>query len=393
MRDVILTPFHDWLVELRRYFHQHPELAYDEHNTAAKIAQVLDELGVPYRKGVGKTGVVASISAKQPGPTVALRSDMDALPLSEANDVPYKSKNPGVMHACGHDGHVTIVLGAIRWLLENNWQERGRGKILFLFQPAEEGGAGAKAMLDSGVLAPEDVAAIFAVHMHPELPVGQIGVAQGVSNASSATVRIRLIGRGGHGAHPHLCADPIVAGAYLITELQSIISRSVSPLDSAVLTIGSFHAGTAPNIIPQEARLEGTLRTLHDHTRDLIEKRLKELVAGLEAAYGVSAELCVIPGYPLLVNDLNLVQLCIKESGDLLGAAQVKAETARMGAEDFAYFLEKYPGLLIRLGCRDPQNKYRYGLHSPYFDFDERALDVGVQLFVRLIGKIQNSGV
>jgi len=390
MIDAIVTPFHEWLVELRRYFHQYPELAYNEYETAAKIVRVLDELGVDYLKGVGKTGVVASMSAKQPGPTVALRCDMDALPLAEANNVPYKSRNPGVMHACGHDGHVTIVLGAIRWLLENKWPVRGRGRILFLFQPAEEGGAGARAMLDSGVLASEAVAAIFAVHMHPELPVGQIGVAEGVSNAASTTVRIRLIGKGGHGAHPHLCADPIVAGAYLITELQSIISRNVSPLDSAVLTIGSFQAGTAPNIIPQEARLEGTLRTLKEQTRKLIEKRLEDLVAGLEAAYGVSTELSVIPGYPMLVNDSNLARLCLRECGDLLGAEQVKMEAARMGAEDFAYFLEKYPGLLVRLGCREPETEYRYGLHSPYFDFDERALDVGVQLFIRLIEAVSS---
>lgn len=385
MTDVDMTTFHDWLVELRRYFHMYPELAYTEHKTAAKIAQVLDGLGVSYRAGVGKTGVVASMSARRPGPTVALRSDMDALPLEEANNVPYKSKNSGVMHACGHDGHVSIVLGTIRWLHEQNWPERGRGKVVFLFQPAEEGGAGAKAMLDSGALAAENVAAIFALHMHPELPVGEIGVAQGVSNAASATVRIRLIGRGGHGAHPHLCADPIVAGAYLVTELQSIISRNVSPLDSAVLTIGSFQAGTAPNIIPREARLEGTLRTLNDQTRELVRKRLEEQVAGLESAYGVSAELSVLPGYPLLVNDSNLVQLCIKKSGELLGAEQVKVEAARMGAEDFAYFLERYPGVMLRLGCRYPHTEYRCGLHSPYFDFDERALDVGVQLFARLI--------
>jgi amidohydrolase len=210
-------------------------------------------------------------------------------------------------------------------------------------------------------------------------------MAEGVSNAASSSVRIRLIGRGGHGAHPHLCADPIVAGSYLITELQSVISRNVSPLESAVLTIGTFQAGTAPNIIPQEARLEGTLRTLQDETWSLIEARLSEIVDGLERAFGISAELTILRGYPLLVNDPKLVKLCREESTSLLGAEQVKVEAARMGAEDFAYFLEKYPGLMIRLGCREPHTEYRHGLHSPYFDFDERALDVGVQLLVRLI--------
>ena len=380
-----LTPFHDWLVELRRHFHEYPELAYQELKTAAKIVEVLDSLNVSYTREVGKTGVVASIAAKQPGPTLALRGDMDALPLTEANNVPYKSKVPGLMHACGHDAHITMLLGTIRWLIENNWPETGQGKIIFLFQPAEEGGAGAKAMLESGILDSEDIRAIFAAHMHPELPMGQIGLARGVSNAASASVRIRLVGRGGHGAHPHLCADPIVAGACLVTEMQSIISRNISPLDSAVLTIGRFHAGTASNIIPQEALLEGTLRTLSEGVYGIVEKRLQEMVAALESTHGVSGELTLTPGYPLLVNDESVFEFCMKQSSDFLGESEVKIETPRMGAEDFAFFLQKYPGAMIRLGCHDPQAGYRYGLHSPHFDFDERALDIGVQLFVKFL--------
>lgn len=392
MRDCPMTPFHEWLVKLRRHFHQYPELGYEERNTAAKIAKTLDTLGVTYRTGIGRTGIVASIIAQRPGPTVALRADMDALPLEESNAVPYRSKNPGVMHACGHDGHMAILLGTIRWLVENKWSETGRGKALFLFQPAEESGAGAKAMLNTGVLDPEDISAILALHMHPELSVGEVGMVEGVSNASSAVVRIRLIGRGGHGAHPHLCVDPIVAGAYLVTELQSIVSRNVSPLESAVLTIGRFQSGTAPNIIPQEALLEGTLRTLSQQAQQLIGTRLKDIISGVETVHGVKAEVSISPGYPLLLNDSKMVQICLDEATNFLGGDRVKLEDARMGAEDFAYFLERYPGLLIRLGCHDPQMGYRYGLHSPRFDFDERALDVGVLLFARLIERIQGQG-
>jgi amidohydrolase len=385
MADELLTPFHDWLVELRRHFHQFPELAYREQKTAAKIGEVLDTLGVSYQTGVGKTGVVACIHAQQPGPTIALRGDMDALPLEEANDVTYRSKLPGVMHACGHDAHITILLGVIRWLLETNWPAKGRGKILFLFQPAEEGGAGAKAMLDSGVFHSENIAAIFAAHVHPELVLGQIGVAPNVSHAASATVRIRLIGKGGHGAHPHLCADPIVAGAYLITGLQSIISRNTSPLDNAVLTIGRFQAGTAVNIIPNEAQIDGTLRTLRSETQELIETRLREMVTGVELAHKVSGDLSVVSGYPLLVNDSTLVQFCIEECRELFGESQVTLQNPVMGAEDFAYFSQMYPALMIRLGCKAPDWAHSLSLHSPYFDLDERVLDVGVRLFARLL--------
>lgn len=385
MKETLLTPFHDWLVDLRRQFHQYPELAYHERKTVQTITQVLDELKVSYRSGIGQTGVVASITADQPGPPLAMRADMDALPLEEAGSVPYKSKIPGVMHACGHDAHITMLLGTLRWLVENNWPSTGRGKIIFVFQPAEEGGAGAKAILDSGVLDSEDISAIFAAHMHPELPTGQIGLVRGVSNAASAIVRIKLVGRGGHGAHPHLCADPIVAGAYLVTEMQSIVSRNISPLDSAVLTIGRFHAGTAPNIIPQQALLEGTLRTLSERVYRTVENRVEGMVAALESTHGVSGELTLAPGYPVLVNDDSCVDYCLQQANELLGESAVKIETPRMGAEDFAYFLQKYPGVMIRLGCHDPRVGYRYGLHSPYFDFDERALDIGVRLFVKLL--------
>jgi amidohydrolase len=392
MVEIQLTPFHDWLVGLRRNFHQHPELAYREEKTAAKIVGVLREYAVSFSDKIGKTGVVATLSAQRPGPTVAMRADMDALPLQEQNDVPYKSTHPGVMHACGHDGHIAVMLGVVRSLVETGWSEKGAGKILFIFQPAEEGGAGARAMLDTGILDSEPIAAIFAGHMQPELAVGQIAFSPDVSNAASDNISIRLTGKGGHGAQPQQCVDPIVAGANLVTQLQSIVSRSVAPIDSAVLTIGKFHAGTARNIIPQEAFLEGTLRTLKPEVRECVLGRLKEMLRGLEVAYRVEAKLQTSIGYPLLVNFPRLVRFVEEQAKVFLGESSVHRAPPRMGSEDFAFFLQKFPGILVRVGCNDPEKGLTHGLHSPYFDLDERVLDVGVRLFTHLLTSYEAHG-
>lgn len=388
MLEMCMTPFHDWLVELRRHFHRHPELAYREENTAARICQVLASLDVPYESGIGRTGVVARVEAQRPGPIVALRADMDALPITELNDVPYRSVNHGRMHACGHDGHMTIALGVARRLQQTGWRQWGRGAVLLVFQPAEEGGAGAKAMLENGFRDQNNIQAILAGHLHPELPTGQIGISEGVTNAASDTIHIRLEGRGGHGAHPHLCIDPIVGGACLVGALQSIISRNIASSERAVLTVGRFHAGSATNIIPEEAILEGTLRTLSPEVRNQVVDRVHRVVQGIAAAHGLKADVTVTPGYPLVVNDTHLVRLISREAEQLLGEENVHSQEARMGSEDFAYFLQRYPGVLLRLGCHDPEKGFRHGLHSPYFDMDERALDVGVTLFTHLLQRL-----
>lgn len=395
MLSSLLTPYHEWLVQLRRHFHRFPELAYEEEQTAAKIGEVLKDLGVSFRAGVGGTGVVARLEGGMAGPTVAMRADMDALPLAELNAVPYRSTRPGVMHACGHDGHVTMALGTIRMLLENGWRSNGRGNIFFFFQPAEEGGGGAKAMIESGILESERVEAIFAPHVNPEVPAGHIGMALDVTNAASDNFVVRLVGKGGHAAHPDLCADAIVAGAFLVAQLQTIVSRNVSPLDSTVITVGSFQAGTASNIIPEMAVLQGTVRTLRPQIRDMVLNRLREIVAGCGEIYRVADDLALTPGYPLVVNDTRLVRWVRDAAQRLLGAEAVHIELPSMGAEDFGCFLEKCPGVLIRIGCRNPEEEFRYGLHSPHFDMDERALDVGVRLFTLLLssgGSFRESG-
>ncbi|MBU0988171.1 MAG: amidohydrolase, partial [Proteobacteria bacterium] len=265
------------------------------------------------------------------------------------------------------------------------WPREGAGKILFIFQPAEEGGAGAKAMLQSGFFNSEPVAAVFAGHMHPELAAGDIGTALEISNAAADTIAIRITGKGGHGAHPHQCKDPIVVGAHLVTQLQTLISRELPPLENAVLSIGRFEAGTASNIIPENAFLEGTLRTLRPEIREKILMRLKELVRGIEISYNVSAALRVKPGYPVLVNDAGLVNFTQNVAKEILGNDHVHTLAPRMGAEDFAYFCRKWGGVMVGLGCHDPRKGFQHGLHSPYFDFDETVLAVGTRLFGSLL--------
>ena len=387
MSTKLADDFLKWLVELRRFFHKSPEPAYKEVKTAAKICEVLDALNVPFQSGVGQTGVVARLRAQHAGQMIAFRADMDALPLEEKNDVPYKSRNSGFMHACGHDGHMTIALGVIRWLIENRWPQNGSGEIIFIFQPAEEGGAGAKAMLDTGIFDNEPIRAAFAGHMHPELPAGHIRLAPEVSNAAADSFFIRLKGKGGHGAHPHHCKDPIVAGAHLVTQVQSLISRELPPLESAVITIGRFQAGTATNIIPEEAVLEGTLRTLKPDIRKEMIKRLEDMVGGMAGSFGIKGTLTVTEGYPVLVNNPELVKHVVACAEKILGVGNVHGGPPRMGAEDFAYFCQKWGGVMVGLGCHDPGKGFRHSLHSPYFDLDETVLEVGTLLFGDVLTK------
>jgi amidohydrolase len=394
MSDLKLLGFHDWLVEVRRELHQIPEICYEEKKTAAKICEFLNQLNVPYRTDIGGTGVVARLKASKTGPVVAYRADMDALPLEESNEVAYKSQHPGKMHACGHDGHVTIALGIIRRLQEQGWVENGCGEILFFFQPAEEGGAGARAMLDTGLFDSEPVTAIFAGHMNPELPVGGVELIYGTAHAAADTLKIRITGKGGHGASPHQCIDPIVAGAHLVTQLQMFASRNLAPLDSAVISICKFEAGTAENIIPEEAHLLGTLRTLSAEVRSMAIERINEMTQGLDQAFGVTTAFKCIDGYPAHVNNSELVDFMQSCTREVLGDDGVHIGRPRMGAEDYSFFCQKWPGVMLGIGCHDPEKGFQFPLHSPHFDMDERALDAGVRLFTHaLVGCLERGSI
>ncbi len=380
-----LLDWHKWLVDLRRYFHRHPELGFQEHKTSRKIRDILDDFGISYIYPVAETGIVATLEAKKSGPVRAFRTDMDALPIEEQNNVSYKSNHKGIMHACGHDGHITIALGIIRNLVENNWNEKGSGKIIFFFQPAEEGGGGAEKMLATGMWDSEDVCAIYAFHMNPGLELGMVGVAPDVSNAASEMFEIKVSGSGGHGAHPHVATDTILASSVLITQLHHIISRSVNALDSAVISVGSVHAGSAPNILPSEAVIAGTVRTFNDKVEGIIHQRMEDLCKGIERAYGCKVDLSFSGGYPVLKNNKALVKSVKRIVRKLMGRNSFREESPRMGSEDFAYFASKWPGVLIYLGCAFPDETTKRLLHSPFFDFDERVLDIGVKLGTELL--------
>jgi amidohydrolase len=392
MREEISEDFYAWLVDLRRRFHQIPEPAYREIKTAALICRTLDEMKVPYQQGIGGTGILARLTADRGGRTAAFRADMDALPLEEVADIPYRSRHPGYMHACGHDGHVTISLGVIRRLIDSEWPRKEAGELLFIFQPAEEGGAGAKAMLETGLLDSYPVGAVFAGHLHPEIAAGSVGIANGTCNAASDTIRVDIRGKGGHGAQPQQCRDPIVAGASLVTQLQTLVSREVHPLESAVISICRFAAGTASNIIPEEAMLEGTLRTLSPESREALKRRIGGMTKGVELSFGVSAALTFTEGYPPLINDPTLFAQTESLARELLGSERVEIEKPRMGAEDFSYFCQKWPGMMVGIGCHDPAKGFEHGLHSPHFDMDERALAVGTVLFSNLLSRWLRSG-
>ena len=375
--------FKDWLKEVRRDFHMHPETAYEEHRTTERILTLLEEMGVECRGFEDMTGAVGLIRGGEPGPTLGLRADIDALNMEEMNDLPYKSVNQGKMHACGHDSHATIMLGAARYLTQSGTAQKLKGNVKFFFQPAEEGGAGAARMIEKGVLEDPAVDRILAGHVGPEFPAGHIGIYKKASHASADQFELAITGKGGHGGRPHQCIDPIVAGAGFVTMVQSVVGRNLDPLDSGVITVGRFIAGTADNIIPEKALLTGTIRALSHESRDLLLKRLREIVAGLSATYRVQAELTVRDGYPPTINDEEVSAFMFETAVELLGEGNVYHIKPTTGAEDFSFFAREKPATLVRIGCGNKEKGIIAPLHSPYFNLDEDCLAVGVELFCR----------
>jgi amidohydrolase len=382
------------LVGLRRELHKNPELSNAEHKTAGRIEAELRELGLELKAGLASkgTGVIAYLPATSPTrTTVALRADIDALPVTEATGKPYASTTPGVMHACGHDGHTAILLGVARALM--NLDERPNN-VLFIFQPAEEDGGGAEVMCEQGVLEGaaggglgEPVSRIFGLHGWPRMPLGRVGTRPGPLMASTDDFDVRIVGKGGHAAMPHLARDPIVAASAVVMALQTVTSRSINPNEAGVITVGQFEAGTANNIIPDSARIVGTVRALTDHTRAVLADRFRAVVESTAAAHGCRAEIQWNPGYPVTHNDADLAQRVMNVARRTLGGDAVElVPEASMGGEDFSYYGHRVPACFFLLGLL-PEGVDAGDtplLHQPGFDFNDDALSIGVRTMCAL---------
>lgn len=360
---------------LRRDFHQHPELGFEEERTARIVARQLSQLGLEVQTGVGQTGVVGLLAGDRPGPTVLLRFDMDALPISEENDVPYRSQTPGVMHACGHDGHMAIGLGVARLMARR--REQLAGNLKFVFQPAEEGLGGAFAMIADGVLYSPRPDVALALHLWNHVPLGQVRVMPGPCMASSSIFSLTVRGKGGHGAAPHKATDPVLAAAHIVAALQSIVSRNVDPLDSVVVTVGQFTAGSSFNVIPERALLKGTVRSYDAETHRLIYRRILEMARNMATAFGCEAGMETVAIVPAVVNDAAVVEQVRAAAAAVVGPQNVVGGRD-MASEDMGHILEEIPGCYFFIGSRNEEAGYHYPHHHPQFDFDERALVNGV---------------
>lgn len=365
------------LVEIRRDLHRHPELQYAVHRTAGLVSVRLRGLGLDPVEGVGKSGVTALLDSGTPGPCVMLRADMDALPIQEENETDYRSTVDGAMHACGHDCHVSIGLTATKALLRTGGAERGSVKLVF--QPAEEGGNGALAMVQDGVLESPPVDAAFGLHVWNHLPVGQVAVVDGPFMGAVDKFRIRVQGRGGHGAIPQETRDPIVAAAAVVTALQQIASRRVDPLDSVVVTVGRIAGGKAFNVIPPHVDLEGTTRCFSDGVHEDLPGWLEEIASKTAEAYGCRAEVDVQRLMRATVNDAAMANLVREVAAEVVGAENV-VEMRTLGSEDFSEFLHRVPGCYFFVGSRNEEKGFVHSHHSPRFDVDEAVLPIGVEM-------------
>ena len=367
----------------RRDIHQHPEILYDVHRTAAFVADRLREFGCDeVATGLGQTGVVGVIKGKKAAgkgdiKVIGLRADMDALPIEEATNLPYASRIPGKMHACGHDGHTAMLLGAARYLAETR---NFAGNAVVIFQPAEEGGAGADAMIKDGLMDRFGIEQVYGMHNGPGIPVGSFAIRTGPIMAATDELDIKITGLGGHAARPHICIDSVLVGAQVITALQSIVSRSVDPLESAVISVCEFHAGNARNVIPQTAELRGTIRTLTPEVRALVEKRVREVVAGVAQMTGAKIDLTYKRGYPVTVNHASQTDVATRAAREIAGDVNVQEMPPLMAGEDFAFMLQQRPGALIFCGNGDSA-----GLHHPAYNFNDEAIVFGTSYWIKLV--------
>jgi amidohydrolase len=376
-----IADLHGDIKAWRRDLHAHPELLYDVHRTAAAVADKLKSFGCDeVVTGIGRTGVVGLIhGSKGEGPrkVIGMRADMDALPIQEANDLPYKSTVPGKMHACGHDGHTAMLLGAARYLAETR---NFAGTAVVIFQPAEEGGAGGKAMVQDGLMERFRIEEVYGMHNYPGLPVGEFAIRPGPLMAAADRLTIEIEGHGGHAARPHLTIDSVLVGAQIVNQVQSIVARNVDPLQSAVVSICMFQAGSTDNVIPQTAFLRGTARSLGPEVRDLLERRLHEVVEGTARLYGAKVKFTYKRDYPVTRNHERQTAFASAVAAEVVGGERVEKNTPPvMGAEDFSFMLEARPGAFIFVGNGDSA-----GLHHPAYDFNDEVIPIGTSYWVKL---------
>ncbi len=385
---------HDEMAAWRRDFHAHPEIAFEEVRTSGLVAERLAAWGIEVHRGLGETGVVGVLRGRDGGGgqgggqgggggggrTIGLRADMDALPMTEENDLPYRSVSPGRFHGCGHDGHTTMLLGAARYLAETRAFD---GTVHFIFQPAEEGRAGARRMIDDGLFERFPCDEVYALHNWPDLPAGTIGLRPGVMMAASDQIQVTVRGRGGHAAMPHKCIDPVVAAAHMITAFQHLVSRRTDPVDSAVVSITRVGAGTATNVVPEEAWLCGTARAFHQAMREQLEAGVRRVARGVADAFGVDAEIMYHYGYPPTVNHAEQTAAAARIAARIVGEANVLTDMPPvMGAEDFAYMLEACPGAYIWVGQGGGPSAC--SVHNPRYDFNDAILPIGASLLATL---------
>ncbi len=369
------------VVELRRDFHAHPELGFEEVRTAKIVAERLKALGYEVRTGLGQTGVIGILRTKRPGKTVLLRADMDCLPIDERSGVEFASTSPGKMHACGHDAHTAILLGAAQMIMER--RDLVHGTIVLCFQPAEEGKGGARAMIEDGVLDDPHVDRVYGLHLSSLYPTGQVLVRPGPVMASSDSIEVTIRGRGGHGAAPHQTVDPIVTSAYFIAQLQSIVSRNVDPIEPAVITIGAIHGGTIHNVIPDSVAMLGTVRAYSEAERAQMKPRIERVLAGCCSGHGAAYDYQYIQRYPVTVNDATEAAYVHALATRTVGAQRMGLLEQTMGAEDFSFMLQRRPGCFFFLGSQSDE-RTAVAHHNARFAIDEACLPAGVQMMVAL---------
>lgn len=380
-----VAPMKDELVALRRQLHANPELSGQESATAALVADKLEAWGYEVERGVGGHGVVARLRAGEGNRAISIRADMDALPIAEATGLPYASTTPGVMHACGHDGHTTMLLGAAEHIARTR---RFSGTVNLIFQPAEEIGSGALAMIEDGVLDRYPCDAIFALHNHPGAPAGSYRMRSGPLMAASDTAVVTVRGKGGHASRPHLCVDPVVAASAIVMALQTIVSRSIDPTQTAVVTVGTIHGGSAVNVIPAEVKLEISIRSFSREVRALLLARLSDLCEQQAASFGAKAEVVFDHGNPVVLNTPDETAIALEVVNEVVGTENVAECDLIPGSEDFGFFLERKPGCLLRLG----NGMDSAFLHNPSYDFNDDSLVAGVAMWSRLVERYLQPG-